>query len=136
MENFLVPRADIMPSCRDRKHSGRRGMVTGLICSIGLIVSLLAEPQDSPSHASTSSQEALPIRRPAWTSRAFEQDSAHHLCADGEKVGAFRNIHMKRTNRILVSRPLAAFLCSTGLRHTIYFSCSLSSRVTLRWQFL
>ena len=49
MKNFFVSRAYTIPSCRDRKHSGKNGMVTGLICSIALSVSLLAKPQDSPS---------------------------------------------------------------------------------------
>ena len=49
MENFFAPRADTALSCRVRKHHRRRGIVTGLICWIGLSVSLLAEPQDSPS---------------------------------------------------------------------------------------
>src|SRR5260370_13049015 len=31
----------------------------------------------------------------------------------------FRNIHMKRTNRILVSYLLATWLCSTGLGHGV-----------------
>ncbi len=64
MKNFFVSRAYTILSCRDRKHSGKKGMVTGLICSIALSVNLLAKPQDSPSQATTS-QEASAATEPA-----------------------------------------------------------------------
>src|ERR1700726_2358925 len=39
----------------------------------------------------------------------------------------FRDIHMKRTNRILASCLLAASLCSTGLGHAVLLLSSFES---------
>jgi hypothetical protein len=67
MKNLFVPCVDLRLPCHVRKHSRRSRFVTRLICSIGLSVSLVAEPPDSPPQAPAGSQEtsapAEPPRR-------------------------------------------------------------------------
>jgi hypothetical protein len=64
MGNSFVTPTDSLLHCGARKHSGKNRIVTGLICSIGLIMSLLAEPPDSPPQSPTGSQAASATTEP------------------------------------------------------------------------
>src|SRR5260221_5193612 len=65
MRNAFVSCTDGSQPCRARKHWGRSRIVTGLICSIRLSMSLVAEPQDSPPQAPAGSQpQSAPAEPP------------------------------------------------------------------------